>query len=137
MADAGSLPPGRAPGLGSPLDFERAQLPVAPAAPAPPALVLIPLAEEETDAQRAQLQTQLASGTFAAMAMMDNALEWFVPAATVGGPGLLVMIVLGAQMLGGAIWLPAVRRHLRDERKRRRPLRPVWLPAVVSDGTHR
>jgi hypothetical protein len=44
---------------------------------------------------------------------------WAVPAATVGGVGLLVLLFAGLQAGGTIIWLPAVRR-LRGERAPRR-----------------
>ena len=39
---------------------------------------------------------------------------WVVPAAVIGGSGLLVLLFVGLQVAGAAIWLPAVRR-LRGE----------------------
>jgi hypothetical protein len=48
---------------------------------------------------------------------------WFVPAAALGLPGLLVLLWVGAQLGGGLIWLPAARRLSRDDAARRRPIR--------------
>lgn len=78
-------------------------------------------------AEGAAVQTQITSSGFSAMGMLDNAFEWFVPGISVGVPGMLILVVLGAQVMGGFVWLPAVRRSLHAEAKRRRPLRPVWL----------
>jgi VCBS repeat-containing protein len=45
--------------------------------------------------------------------------DWFIPAAVVGGPGLLVMVAIALQLLGALAWLPAVRRHLGGAGSRR------------------
>ncbi|MGH2417853.1 MAG: Ig-like domain-containing protein, partial [Candidatus Limnocylindria bacterium] len=42
---------------------------------------------------------------------------WAVPAATIGGPGLLVLLWVALQTGGVSLWIPAVRR-LRGEEKR-------------------
>jgi hypothetical protein len=51
--------------------------------------------------------------------------EWLIPSLVVSGPGLLVLLVIGAQLLAGAAWLPLVRRDIGDfglaSRRRRRP----------------
>jgi hypothetical protein len=44
---------------------------------------------------------------------------WVVPAATVGGAGLLLLLFVGLQAGSTLVWAPAVRR-LRDERRSRR-----------------
>ncbi len=41
------------------------------------------------------------------------ALVWAVPAATLAIPGLLVLLVVAAQAIGGLAWVPVVRRTLR------------------------
>lgn len=46
---------------------------------------------------------------------------WFVPAAAVGVPGLLVILFVALQIGAGAIWLPATRRMRGDDRARLRP----------------
>lgn len=38
--------------------------------------------------------------------------EWFVPGAVLTVPGLLLLVIIGAQMFGGFAWLPIVRRKL-------------------------
>lgn len=38
--------------------------------------------------------------------------EWGVPAFVVGVPGLLILLVILLQSLGGAAWLPLVRRRI-------------------------
>lgn len=45
---------------------------------------------------------------------------WWVPAATIGGPGLLVILFVALQLLGGLVWLPATRRF------RRNGPQPAW-----------
>jgi len=47
---------------------------------------------------------------------------WAVPAATVGGVGLLVVLFIGLQAGGTLIWVPAVRRlrGAKTSRRRRR-----------------
>jgi hypothetical protein len=47
--------------------------------------------------------------------LLIDAGAWFVPAAVIGGPGLLVILFVALQMAGAAAWIPAVRR-LRGER---------------------
>ncbi|MFL5757269.1 MAG: hypothetical protein ACJ77N_13350 [Chloroflexota bacterium] len=43
----------------------------------------------------------------------DDLGVWFVPAAVLGVPGLLILLVLSIQILGGAMWLPLIRSSLR------------------------
>jgi hypothetical protein len=45
---------------------------------------------------------------------------WSVPALVVGVPGLLVVLVVVLQAMGGAIWLPVARRGLRGDGSRAR-----------------
>jgi Bacterial Ig domain len=45
--------------------------------------------------------------------------DWFIPAAVVGGPGLLVILAIALQLFGALAWLPAVRRHLGGAGSRR------------------
>jgi hypothetical protein len=49
---------------------------------------------------------------------MDG-IEWSVPVATLGTPGLALIVWVAIQAGGGIIWLPLVRRL---RRARRRPL---------------
>ncbi len=42
----------------------------------------------------------------------DAFLEWAVPALVLSVPGLLLLIAVLAQMAGGLLWLPMVRRWL-------------------------
>lgn len=44
---------------------------------------------------------------------------WAVPAATIAGPGLLILLWMALQAGGALAWLPAVRR-LRGDRSPRR-----------------
>jgi hypothetical protein len=48
---------------------------------------------------------------------------WFVPAAAIGGPGVLVILWMALQVLGGVVWLPAARRVRDDDRRRRAVVR--------------
>lgn len=42
--------------------------------------------------------------------ILDGAVVWFVPAATIAGPGLLLLLVVALQSAGAMAWIPAVRR---------------------------
>jgi hypothetical protein len=46
---------------------------------------------------------------------LDTAQLWFGPAAVLGGPGLLVLLWVGVEVLAGIAWLPAARRLRGDE----------------------
>jgi hypothetical protein len=43
---------------------------------------------------------------------LDAFLEWAVPALVLSVPGLLLLLAILAQMAGGLLWLPMVRRWL-------------------------
>jgi len=43
--------------------------------------------------------------------------SWFVPAAAIGGPGLLVIVWIGLQVVGATLWIPAIRRLRGEERR--------------------
>jgi len=43
---------------------------------------------------------------------------WVIPAASVAGPGLLVLLWLAIQAAGAAAWIPAVRRLRGEDRNR-------------------
>lgn len=51
--------------------------------------------------------------------LLQGAVVWLVPAATIAGPGLLLLLLIALQSTGALAWIPAVRR-LRgaDTRKR-------------------
>ena len=55
--------------------------------------------------------------------LLGDAHVWFVPAAAIGVPGLLLIVWVALQTAGVLAWLPAVRRIRGDERERRRPAR--------------
>jgi hypothetical protein len=38
--------------------------------------------------------------------------QWAVPTVLMAGPGLLILLLVGAQALGALAWLPLVRRKL-------------------------
>jgi hypothetical protein len=68
--------------------------------------------------------------TFGSLGPLSFSFEWLIPSLVVAGPGLLlVLIVIGAQLLAGAAWLPLVRRDVGDfglgSRWRGRPERPT------------
>jgi hypothetical protein len=46
---------------------------------------------------------------------------WFVPAASVAVPGLLVIVWVLLQAIGALAWIPAVRRMSQEDAGRRRP----------------
>ena len=48
------------------------------------------------------------------MAAAFDGFSWQVPALALSVPGLLVVLVVGLQVLGGLAWLPVVRRRLGD-----------------------
>lgn len=66
------------------------------------------------------------SGVGAAGASMVP-LEWAVPAAALAFPGLLVILVATAQTVGGAAWIPVVRRALRGTGYTREPRRYRYI----------
>jgi hypothetical protein len=43
-----------------------------------------------------------------------------VPSLVLGVPGILLIVAVGAQVLGGAVWIPVVRRWLGGLGVRRR-----------------
>jgi len=51
--------------------------------------------------------------------LLQGAVVWLVPAATIAGPGLLLLLLIALQSTGAVAWIPAIRR-LRgaDTRKR-------------------
>jgi hypothetical protein len=53
----------------------------------------------------------LGVGTFDVFAGLET---WAVPAAVMGGPGLLVLLWIALQAAGATAWIPAARR-LRDD----------------------
>jgi hypothetical protein len=66
---------------------------------------------------------------FGSLGPLSFSFEWLIPSLVVSGPGLLVLIVIGAQLLAGAAWLPLVRRDVGDfglgsRRRARREARP-------------
>ena len=54
-----------------------------------------------------------------AIGLLDGAAIWAVPAATIAGPGLLILLFIALQAAGVAAWIPAVRR-LRGKEERPR-----------------
>jgi hypothetical protein len=51
-------------------------------------------------------------------------IEWMVPTVVVTVPGLLLIIVGVAQVLGGFVWLPLARRWLRGDGRHRSAVAP-------------
>ena len=67
--------------------------------------------------------------TFGSLGPLSFSFEWLIPSLVVSVPGLLVLVVIGAQLLAGAAWLPLVRRDVGDfglgsRRRRRLEARP-------------
>ena len=56
-------------------------------------------------------------GTFGVFAGLEI---WAVPAAVMGGPGLLVLLWIALQAAGATAWVPAARRLRDDDRRHRR-----------------
>jgi hypothetical protein len=52
--------------------------------------------------------------TFGSLGPLSFSFEWLIPSLVVSVPGFLVVIVIGAQLLVGAAWLPLVRRDVGD-----------------------
>jgi hypothetical protein len=51
--------------------------------------------------------------TFGSLGPLSFSFEWLIPSLVVAAPGLLlILIVIGAQLLAGAAWLPLVRRDV-------------------------
>lgn len=48
-----------------------------------------------------------------ALALLGDGQMWFVPAFVVSVPGLLVILAIALQMIGGLAWLPVMRRTMR------------------------
>jgi len=51
---------------------------------------------------------------------LPDLLEVSAPAAIIALPGLLILLAIAAQAIGGLAWIPVVRRQLGDRRRRRR-----------------
>jgi hypothetical protein len=51
---------------------------------------------------------------------LDSIADWAVPSLVLGVPGILLIVAVGAQVLGGAVWIPVVRRWLGGLGVRRR-----------------
>ena len=76
--------------------------------------------------------------TFGSLGSLSFSFEWLIPSLVVSVPGLLLLLVIGAQLLAGAAWLPLVRREVGDfglgSRRRRRAARRV--PRHVGPARH-
>jgi hypothetical protein len=57
-----------------------------------------------------------------------GAIDWVVPSLVLSVPGLLVVIAVVAQLIGGAAWVPLVRRWLGEFGLRRRRRREAATP---------
>jgi hypothetical protein len=58
----------------------------------------------------------LGLGTIGILAGLDT---WVVPAAVMGGPGLLVLLWIALQAVGATVWVPAARRLKDGDASRR------------------
>jgi hypothetical protein len=56
------------------------------------------------------------------MGLLGDSYAWFVPAFVSGVPGVLLIVIVLLQLVGGGVWAPAVRR-LRGDPSRRQPHR--------------
>lgn len=63
--------------------------------------------------------------TLGSLGSLSFSFEWLIPSLVMSVPGLLVLLVIGAQLLAAAAWLPLVRRELGEfglrSARRRRP----------------
>lgn len=55
-----------------------------------------------------------------ALGVLAGVEVWAVPAAVIGGPGLLVLLWMALQALGAMAWVPAARRLRGDDLSRAR-----------------
>ena len=54
------------------------------------------------------------------LSFLDRMDVWVVPAATIAGPGLIVLLWVALQAGGVSLWIPAARRLRGEERSARR-----------------
>jgi hypothetical protein len=62
-----------------------------------------------TDASARRIDARLVESS---LMRLDGLLVWAVPSLVLTGPGLLLLLAILAQIAGGAVWLPVVRRKL-------------------------
>ena len=55
---------------------------------------------------------------------IDSMVDWAVPSLVLAVPGILIVLVVSAQVLGGVLWVPVVRRWLGGIGIRRREASP-------------
>ncbi len=53
----------------------------------------------------------------AALSLLGNEFVWFVPGVALGVPGVLLVLLLLVQAIGGAVWVPITRRLLGRDRR--------------------
>lgn len=94
-APGGSPPSSSAPGAGA----------VTPGAPVRPSL-----ADARVPADPDTVELGLGR-----IGLLDGVEIWIVPAATIGVPGILILIWIGLQAVGAFAWMPAVRRLRGDD----------------------
>ena len=68
----------------------------------------------------------VAPAGLSALTVLGDDYVWFVPGVAVGVPGLLLIIIVGVQAIGGALWIPVTRRLLGRERSRFAGGERVW-----------
>ena len=56
------------------------------------------------------LSGQLEMSDFAALSLLGDGYAWLVPSFVAGVPGVLIVLIILLQMLGGIIWAPSIRR---------------------------
>lgn len=70
--------------------------------------------EPDSAAIVVQLDDEFDTSGFAAISLLGDGYAWFVPTFVAGVPGLLIVLIMLTQLLGGVAWTPAIRR-LRSE----------------------
>ncbi len=70
------------------------------------------LGEEATESAGGDSELPIANLAASTLGLFGSAFDWLVPGALVAGPGLLLLIVILAQMFGALAWLPLVRRKI-------------------------
>lgn len=61
-------------------------------------------------------ESELDLGT-GSLGLLGGATIWVVPVATIGGPGLIVLLWVALQTGGASVWIPAARRLRGEERR--------------------
>jgi hypothetical protein len=76
-----------------------------------------PAVEARLDAPRVAFDEPELELGLGPLGLLTGAPTWVVPVATIGGPGLIVLLWVAAQAGGASIWIPAARRLRGEERR--------------------